>query len=90
MLVAQNQDQILNTILSRTQLIKIPALAYADEIKEYLIQEHNQTKGTAAEVAYLSNGNMAEALSMLLHDTKGYHNLFVQWLRIALAIRVSR
>jgi DNA polymerase-3 subunit delta' len=81
LLVAQNQDQILNTILSRTQLIKIPALAYAD-VEEYLIQEQNQPKGTAAEVAYLSNGNMAEALSMLLHDTKGYHNLFVQWLRM--------
>ena len=30
LLVAQNQDLILNTILSRTQLIKIPALSYTD------------------------------------------------------------
>ncbi|RYE14402.1 MAG: hypothetical protein EOP51_28220 [Sphingobacteriales bacterium] len=81
LLVAQNQDQILNTILSRTQLIKIPALAYRD-VEEYLIHTENQPKNTAAEVAYLSNGNMAEALSMLLHDTKGYHNLFIQWLRM--------
>src|SRR6201996_9632885 len=35
LLVAQNQDQILNTILSRTQLIKIPPPTY-DEIKDYL------------------------------------------------------
>ncbi|RCH54728.1 hypothetical protein DJ568_09565 [Mucilaginibacter hurinus] len=81
LLVAQNQDQILNTILSRTQLIKIPALSYAD-IEQYLVDEQNQPKNTAAEVAYLSNGNMAEALAMLQHDAKGYHNLFVQWLRI--------
>jgi DNA polymerase-3 subunit delta' len=33
-LVAQNQDQILNTILSRTQLIKIPPLGY-EEIKTF-------------------------------------------------------
>ena len=80
-LVAQNQDQILNTILSRTQLIKIPCLTY-EEIKEYLLIEHNQTEDAAAEIAYLSNGNLTEALTMLQQDNKGYHNLFVQWLRL--------
>src|SRR6185312_5320132 len=38
LLVAQNQDQILNTILSRTQLIKIPRLSYND-IKAYLVEK---------------------------------------------------
>jgi DNA polymerase-3 subunit delta' len=80
-LVAQNQDQILNTILSRTQLVKIPALGYED-VKNYLIAEHNQTEDAAAEIAYLSNGNLTEALTMLQQDNKGYHNLFVQWLRL--------
>jgi DNA polymerase-3 subunit delta' len=72
LLVAQNQDQILNTILSRTQLIKVPALGY-DEIKQFLISQHHQTETAAAEIAYLSNGNVTEALSMLQSDTKGYH-----------------
>src|SRR6201996_2845132 len=76
LLVAQNQDQILNTILSRTQLVKIPALEY-DEIKEYLITQHHQTDEAAAEIAYLSNGNLTEALTMLHQDTKGYHKIFV-------------
>jgi DNA polymerase-3 subunit delta' len=80
-LVAQNQDQILNTILSRTQLIKIPCLSY-EEVKDHLLTEHNQTEDAAAEIAYLSNGNLTEALSMLQQDNKGYHNLFVQWLRL--------
>jgi len=80
LLVAQNQDQILNTILSRTQLVKIPALEY-DEIKEHLISAHHQTEEAAAEIAYLSNGNMTEALAMLQQDNKSYHELFVQWLR---------
>ena len=84
LLVAQNQDQILNTILSRTQLIKIPALGFND-IKEYLIGEHNQTEVAASEIAYLSNGNMTDALNLLQQDTKGYHALFVQWLRLCFA-----
>jgi DNA polymerase-3 subunit delta' len=81
LLVAQNQDQILNTILSRTQLVKIPALTY-DEIKEELMQGHHQTEFAAAEIAYLSNGNLTEALSMLQQENKSYHTLFVQWLRL--------
>ena len=81
LLVAQNQDQILNTILSRTQLVKIPALSY-DEIKEELMQNHHQTEFAAAEIAYLSNGNLTEALSMLQQENKSYHILFVQWLRL--------
>lgn len=80
-LVAQNQDQILNTILSRTQLIKIPCLSSQD-VKQYLITEHNQTEDAAAEIAYLTNGNLTEALTMLQQDTKSYHSLFVQWLRL--------
>ncbi len=81
LLVAQNQDQILNTILSRTQLVKIPALNY-EEIKLDLIENHHQTELAAAEIAYLSNGNMTEALAMLQQDDKGYHTMFVQWLRL--------
>jgi len=86
LLVAQNQDQILNTILSRTQLIKIPALSYND-IKDHLIEKHNQTEDAAAEIAYLCNGNLTEALTMLQDENKGYQSLFVQWLRLCFANR---
>ncbi len=84
LLVAENQDQILNTILSRTQLIKIPALSY-DDIKDHLIEKHNQTEPAAAEIAYLSNGNLSEALTMLQQGNNGYHGMFVQWLRLCFA-----
>ncbi len=84
LLVAQNQDQILNTILSRTQLIKISCLTYED-IKGQMIGQYHQTENAAAEIAYLSNGNMTEALGMLGQEDKSYHNLFVQWLRYCFA-----
>ena len=70
--------------MSRTQLIKVPCLNYGD-IKKELIGNHNQTEAAASEIAYLSNGNMTEALAMLQHDTKGYHMLFVDWLRLCFA-----
>jgi DNA polymerase-3 subunit delta' len=84
LLVAQNQDQILNTILSRTQLIKIPSLSFED-IKNNLVDHHNQTEAAAAEIAYLSNGSLTEALTMVQQENKGYHSQFVQWLRLCFA-----
>jgi len=81
LLVAQNQDQILNTILSRTQLVKIPALEY-NEIRDYLMGQHNQTEHAAGEIAYLSNGSLAEALNLLQQEDSGYHQLFIKWLRM--------
>lgn len=81
LLVAQNQDQILNTILSRTQLVKVPALTY-QEINNELIANYNQTEKAAAELAYLCNGNFTDALLMMQQDDKSYHSLFVQWLRL--------
>ena len=81
LLVAQSQDQILNTILSRTQLVKIPALTYED-VKQELMENQHQTELAASEIAYLSNGNMTEALAMLNEETKSFHSLFVQWLRL--------
>ncbi|HEY2582287.1 MAG TPA: hypothetical protein VGI43_10775, partial [Mucilaginibacter sp.] len=84
LLVAQNQDQILNTILSRTQLIKIPSLSY-EAVKDHLVAKFNQTEQAAAQIAYLCNGNLTEALTMLQEESDGYHNLFVQWLRLCFA-----
>jgi len=81
LLVAQNQDQILNTILSRTQLVKIPCLNFED-VKVHLVEKYNQTDDAAAEIAWLSNSNLTEALSMIQQENKGYHNLFIGWLRL--------
>ncbi len=81
LLVAQNQDQILNTILSRTQLIKIPTLSY-DDIKSHLIDQHCQTEEAASKIAYLCNGNLTEALTMLQNENNSYQQQFIPWLRL--------
>ncbi len=80
LLVAESQDDILNTILSRTQLVKIPALKDAD-VQTYL-EHHHQTEHVAAQIAYLSNGNLTAALHRISHDDSSYHELFARWLRL--------
>ena len=83
-LVAQNQEQILNTIISRTQLVKIPALRQ-QEIKNYLVQSKNISETKAAQIAYLSEGNLQAALNFLNEDDNDNFRLFSGWMRMTFA-----
>ncbi|HMR17985.1 MAG TPA: hypothetical protein PKA53_01685 [Sphingobacterium sp.] len=82
LLVSENQDKILNTIISRTQLVKIQKLTH-DEIKNYLIAHHHLDSGVANEIAFIADGNMQEALN-LIHQRSRENKTFdllVNWLR---------
>ncbi len=87
-LVAQNQDQLLNTIISRTQLVKIPALSQAD-IREHLLQTKDISEAKASQVAYLSEGSLTAALNYLKEDDNDNFRLFSGWMRITFADRGS-
>ena len=80
LLVAQNQDQILNTIISRTQLVKIPKLKN-EEIENFLSSQKGLNESQAKQVAYLSNGNLQSALQLLTTQDNDYHEVFLLWLR---------
>jgi DNA polymerase-3 subunit delta' len=83
-LVAQNQDQILNTIISRTQLVKIPALKN-DDISRYLIDTKDIPETQASRIAYLSNGNLQAALNHLKEDDHDDFRNFSSWMRMTFA-----
>jgi DNA polymerase III subunit delta' len=80
-LVAQNHDQILNTILSRTQLIKIKKLG-DQEVCAYLTGVLGCNEAKAKRIAYLSNGNLAAALNLFREEDNDLELLFVQWVRL--------
>lgn len=79
-LIAENYEQILGTILSRTQLIKIPKLA-DEELKAYLI-DNGCPQEKAGRIAYLANGNIAAAQQLLAEDDDDLESLFIQWFRL--------
>ncbi|MEJ7693790.1 hypothetical protein [Daejeonella sp.] len=85
-LVAQSQDQLLNTIISRTQLVKIPALSQA-EIREHLLKTKDISESKAAQTAYLSEGNLTAALNFLKEDDNDNFRLFSGWMRMTFADR---
>ncbi len=86
LLVSDNTETIIPTILSRTQFIRIAPFTNT-QIEEYLGKEHHIESGAAHTIAGLSQGNLAEAISMSLGDDKHdiYFDLFVKLMRSAYA-----
>lgn len=64
LLVSDEPDKLLPTILSRCQMVKIPAFGN-DELKDFLLSEWNQAPGKAADFARVANGNILRAISLI-------------------------
>lgn len=65
--VAENREEILATILSRTQEIKLAPIAAAD-IAEALSTRSLADPRVASQIAHLAMGSYTEALRLLLHS----------------------
>ncbi|MDB4347561.1 hypothetical protein OAB01_02785 [Bacteroidia bacterium] len=78
-MVGESEDRLLGTILSRTQLTRIPLFNSA-EIGTYLTQHKGVDEQTAQQVALLSNGNMNKAISLLNHAENKYFDQFRAWM----------
>ncbi len=63
LLVAENQDLLLPTMLSRTQLVKVTKLK-DEEIMNALVDFHGAEYHKAKDIAFLADGNYNAALSM--------------------------
>ena len=77
--VAENEDLILPTILSRTQLIKISALKNV-EVETALELTAGVAMEKAQQVAAVSDGNYREALQLLQHAEDDWQYLLREWL----------
>ena len=82
-LVAESESLILPTIVSRCQLIKIPALE-THEIEEALINRNKTNKETARQAAIVSEGNYREALQIVQHAEDDWESLLREWLNAIL------
>jgi len=78
-LVAENESLLLPTIVSRCQMIKIPALDTSD-IEKALIERSNTDAAKARQVAATAEGNYREALQLLQHSEEDWQSLLRDWL----------
>jgi len=83
-LITEDEDQIINTIKSRCQLLHFPPLA-EDVIKDALIKNFNLEASVAAKIAHQANGNYNKACDLVYHDSEDtqFEEWFVFWIRSA-------
>ncbi|MFN8308242.1 MAG: hypothetical protein U0T79_15830 [Ferruginibacter sp.] len=78
-LVAENEDLILPTILSRTQLVKIPLLSNQD-VEAALELNEGVAPEKARQAAAVAEGNYREALQVLQHADDDWEAMLREWL----------
>ncbi len=82
-LVTENEALVLPTIVSRCQLVKVPALE-TKEIEEALISRNKTEPAIARQVASVSEGNYHEALQLFQHSEEDWQALLREWLNAIL------
>lgn len=80
LLVAEHQEQILSTIISRTQLVKVPGLS--DELVAAHLLHQGVSPERAKQMAFLSEGNLHLAQTLLKDLENDHFQLFTDWMRI--------
>jgi DNA polymerase III subunit delta' len=81
--VAENEDLILPTILSRTQLVKIPLLTNL-EVEAALELKEGVKIEKAQQIAAVADGNYREALQLLQHAEDDWQLMLRDWLNAVL------
>ncbi|QIP17256.1 DNA polymerase III subunit delta [Spirosoma aureum] len=83
LLVTNQSDKLLITILSRTQRVAVRAFT-DEEVATYLRQHLNLDETTARRTAYLADGNLSVALNLVrneLDQSSDRHTWFADWMR---------
>ncbi len=83
-LIAEDEEQIIKTILSRCQVLHFPKVSEVN-IMRTLVEKHQITKKQAIKIAHQANGNFNKALSLLQTDSKDqiFEKWFITWIRAA-------
>jgi DNA polymerase-3 subunit delta' len=79
-LVAENQDLILPTILSRCQLIKVPPLS--DEEVKKALQLRGVSETEAEVICHLADGDFNAAISLAKEEENDNAQRFLEWMRL--------
>lgn len=84
LLVAENQDNILNTILSRTQIIRVSRID-DEALAQALVTRQGLQQEQAHKLAAMAEGNYRAALTLLKEGEKDNEEQLKQWLRLSYA-----
>ncbi len=83
-LIAEDEEQIINTIRSRCQILNFPPLS-EEVISESLVKQYHIEKAVATKIAHQANGNYNKACDLIYQDSEDiqFEKWFVLWVRSA-------
>lgn len=83
-LIAEDEEQIINTIRSRCQVLHFPPLA-EDAITKALVKNYHIETSIATKIAHQANGNYNKASDLLYQDSEDiqFEKWFILWVRSA-------
>ncbi len=89
LLVAEYPEQIINTIRSRSQLIKIPKID-RQSVADYLVKEYDLEQNQALNYAKISGGNLFTAIDQIsLSELEQYNfDMYVQLMRLCYSKKI--
>ncbi len=74
LLVSEEPDMMIPTLLSRCQLVKIPSFR-SNDIEKYLIKRFNLASDKIADITRVSNGNIIRAIELCDNEDTSLVNL---------------
>ncbi|MGD0754403.1 MAG: DNA polymerase III subunit delta [Bacteroidales bacterium] len=74
LLVSEDPDKVIPTIISRCQLVKVPSFSSRD-IEKYLTDKFNITVEKASDISRVSNGNISRAVELCENEDSSLANL---------------
>ncbi|MCF6359184.1 MAG: DNA polymerase III subunit delta [Cyclobacteriaceae bacterium] len=80
LLVSEQPDTLLTTILSRTQRLNIPSFT-DQELSEILTSAHGVETSRAKQLAHIADGSLRTALYLSAQVETDNFNFFKQWMR---------
>ncbi len=89
LLVTNESEKLLTTIVSRTQRVAIRKFNDS-EIFDYLIKKYLIPFDRAKQIAYLADGNMNYAIEIALKTDDNQHQWFAEWMRKAYVCEVDK
>jgi len=80
LLVTNDYEQIINTILSRVQMLKVRPFSH-EEVATYLRERYEVIDSRASQIAGISGGDMNHAVRLLEDSDEDMHEMFHNWMR---------
>lgn len=90
-LIAEDEEQIINTIRSRCQILTFPPLA-EEAITEALVRNYHIENAVATKIAHQANGNYNKACDLIYQDSEDiqFEKWFILWVRSAFKARGNK